>query len=300
MSWSHSLWAAALAGFATVATAQVQVEANRAAGAMPASAPASAPASMPVTVYSQGPMRVEIAALLEQRFRYLDQSMQQTRPPELRFQVRVAGENVTKVARYGQLILDEVVDDTGLPLVDATKLTEAQRTQTRLSSMPPERLAEQGLLLVGEAKAAARAAKTLKTMRGSVKIVYADGFEEVTILNPLQYVGQGIEDSRLKAMGIEISIAKTDQFEPAYEPKKGLALKIKTGDDRIRSIEFFDAWMKNIRARPQPVLSKDETEFAQYRLLGGELDDKSQMVIKVFKNVREDVVKFDFKDVELP
>ncbi|MGE3183009.1 MAG: hypothetical protein AB7N71_15390 [Phycisphaerae bacterium] len=264
-----------------------------------ATAPEEAPAA-PDRTYANGPLRVELVAMLEGRYRYFDESMGQQRQPEMRMQLRVAGAEIGSVVRQGTLLLEEVVDDTGESLFDPSTITDEQRNVTRLTTEPKERLESQGMLAVAQCKASNRAAKTLRVVKGSIRLVFASGYEEVTILNPMQYVGKTIENERLKALGVEVSLLAAEQLETEIEPTKSIVLQYAKGEGQIRSVNLFDQWMKVIRTRPTPATTKDGKEATNLRVLSGEIDTTSQLVLQVFPNAREEVVRFELKDVELP
>lgn len=269
----------------------------------PASAPASSPASAPKppSPHGQGPLRVELSAMLEGRYRYFDDSMQgQMRDNELRMQFRVAGAEIGKVVRHGNLILEEVIDDTGQSLFDPSSTTEEQRKTTRLSTTPPERLQETGLLLVAQCKATTRAARTLRSIRGSVRLVFSSGYQEVTIINPLQYLGKPLDLPKFKELGVEAEVIAPNVFTPPADEKGTFTIRFKQGGDRIRGVSFYDGWMKVLRSRATPVQLPSGEECQQFRIIGGSLDEKSQMVIQVFPDAREETVRFELKDLAAP
>lgn len=271
-----------------------------AAQASPASAPASQPAAKP-SRFAQGPLRIEMSAMLEGRYRYFDADpAQPTRENELRMQFRVAGADVVKVVRHGNVILDEVIDDTGQSLFDSSTITAEQRAITRLSSTPPDKLAESGVMLVAAAKGTARAAKTLRSVRGSVKLVLSSPYQEVTIVNPQQYVGKPLDIPRLKELGIEATIVPPDTFNPPADAKSSFTIQYTAGADRVRAVNFYDGWMNVLRSRATTVQTPEGKDAQQYRLISAGLDEKSQMVIQIFPDAREETLRFELKDVPLP
>lgn len=295
---------AAFATIATFASASAQDRPGPpvppSAGSAPASQPGSAPAKPP-SPHGLGPLRVELSAVLEGRYRYFDQDQTQpTRENELRMQFRVAGADVLRVVRHGNVLLDEVTDDAGQSLFDPATITAEQRTTARLSSTPPERLAESGLLMVGQCKASSRTAQKLRTVRGSVKLVLSSAYQEVTIVNPQQYVGKAIDIPRLKELGVEATVLAPETFTPPADPKTSYTLLYTVGADRVRGASFYDGWMNVVRSRPTPVQTPDGKEAQQYRLMGGAIDEKSQIVIQIFPDAREETVRFELKDVQLP
>lgn len=265
----------------------------------PQPAEQEAPAA-PDRTYADGPLRVELVAMLEGRYRYFDESMGQQRKPEMRMQFRVAGAEIGSVVRHGTLVLEDVIDETGEALFDPTTLPDEQRTITRLTTDPKERLESQGLLAVAQCKASNREAKKLRSIKGSIRLVFASGYEEITILNPLQYVGKPIENERLKALGVEVSLLAADQMETEIDPKRSLILQYSKGEGQVRSVNMFDQWMKVVRARPIPAKTKDGKSVTNLRILGGELDATQQLVLQVFPDAREEVVRFELTDVLLP
>jgi hypothetical protein len=271
------------------------------AAATPA-APASAPATAP-SPHAKGPLRVELTALLEGRYGYFDEALkksQQSRDNELRLQFRVAGDGVGKIVRHGDILLDEVIDETGESMFDPASIPPERRSVTRLTTLAPEKLEENGLLLVGQCKAGSRTAKTIRTIRGSVNLTFSSPYQQVTIVNPLEFAGKTIDHPKLKELGVEAEIIPADAFDPPADPKTTFSIRYKAGAERVRNVAFYDSWMKNLRSRATPMKTTDGRECQQYRLAGGGIDDKSQLVIEVFPDMREETLRFELKDVVLP
>ncbi len=259
--------------------------------------PQAGPAAPVESAHAKGEMRVEISAILEGRYRYFDAASE--RKPEMRIQFRVAGDKIGNVVRYGNLILEEALDETGKSLVDASQITPEMRAQTRTSTLPADRLRETGLLLVARADASERKAQKLSKLRGTVKIVVADKHEEVMIINPSQYSGSQLASDRLREMGVSAEVVAPDQLEKPYQPNRSIALRF-SDDNRIRKVEFFDGWMRNVRSRAANVKDKEGRPCMLYSVLGGELGDDAQLVLHVFPKIEAMDLPFELKDVALP
>jgi hypothetical protein len=126
---------------------------------VPASPAQEAPTPTTAPTYDEGPLRLELLAMREIRFSATDPEMAARLRSELGMQFRLQGERITQGVRQGNLIFTELVDDTGLTLLDADTYTEAERTTTRAVPVPPERLRSEGLVLTTRNKPSARGAR---------------------------------------------------------------------------------------------------------------------------------------------
>src|ERR1051326_4050989 len=95
----------------------------------PRSAPPAAPpgmetpASQPAVNLAVGPLRVELVAIMEGRYRFIETPPGGARPSEMQLQFRVVGERLPEIAKYGKVILTELVDDTGKSLIKSDSYT---------------------------------------------------------------------------------------------------------------------------------------------------------------------------------
>ena len=258
------------------------------------------PAPTTAPTYDQGPLRVELLAMREVRLRASDPVMAARMESDLRMQFRIQGEKLMQLARFGNLILTEMVDDTGQALIGPDTYSEAERTQTRPVGFPVERLRENGLMLTTRSKVSARAAKTLKTMRGSVRLVLAEGSEKVTIINPLQYLGQTIDNPRLKELGIEVEVVPMSEIENAPPGERSLILHYKTKSENVQGATFADGAMRPVPARETQIAKKSGEPCQLYYFDPSVFNDEMQLVLEVHPKVEDIQLPVEMKDVELP
>lgn len=264
--------------------------------------PDAPPAStQPAVRYDEGPLRAEIVAMREIRFFAADPEMAARMQPELGLQLRICGERIDQVARQGNLIVDELVDDTGKVLFDPATYTELDRTVTRPARFTPEQVRNTGLLFtVTRAKPAERQARNIKVLRGSVRLIFATVTEKVTVDNPAELVGKTVAHPRLEALGVEIAVVPSDQLENAPPADRALALHYLRKGENVQSIAFYDGWMKQVPARDSWVTTKEGQQVQLYYFDGPPLNNETQMVIDVHPTV--DDVKFpvELRDIPLP
>lgn len=260
--------------------------------------PASPPTPPPN--YAVGELKVDCVAMLEGRYRFSDPAPGAPRESELRMQFRLVGEKITQIQRHGQLILSEVIDDTGKSLFDPSSYSREDRENTRLVAGPAEKLSETGLLLVTRVTASSRGAKTLKKIRGSVRLILSREYVEVTVSNPVQFVGKSVDDKRLKDLGIEVRLVAPDELDNPYEAGKAIAVQYVARPELVRSVALFDAWMKPLRTREAPATTRDGKPCTLFTILGGELNADAQLVVQVFPAVEDVKVPVELDDVPLP
>jgi hypothetical protein len=270
-------------------------------GQVPAAAPQETPTTMPAPTYDQGPLRAEVVAMREIRFRATDPEMAARLKSELDMQVRIQGERITQVVRQGNLIFTELVDDTGQSLLDADTYTEADRTMTR--PMPPqqvERLRTDGLILTTRNKQSTRGAVKLKVMRGAIRLILAEKTEKVTIADPLEYYDKSIGDSRLKEFGIEIKIVPVDQLETPTPPNRCLLLHYVSKGDHIQKVSFVDGAMKPVPARETQVTTKSGVTCQQFYFDTAPINNELQLVLDVLPQMDDIQLPIDMENVDLP
>lgn len=266
-----------------------------------ADAPAQEPASPPAApTYDEGPLRVEIMAMREIRYSATDPEMAARLKSEFGMQLRIRGERITQVVRQGNMIFTELVDDTGLNLVDADTYTEQDKTMTRPVMVPAERLRSDGLVLTTRNKPSARGARTLKQVRGSIRLALADKTETLTIDNPGQFVGGTIEDPRLKEMGVEIRVLPADQLENPPPANRCLVLQYATKGDNIQKVSFFDGKLVQVPARETPMTTKSGEACVLQYFDATPYNEEVQAVFEIHPTVEEVNVPFEMDDVALP
>ena len=220
---------------------------------------------------------------------------------ELRMRVRLIGEDIPSLVRVGNVVFEEAVDDTGKSLVDPATTTEERRTVTRRVFTPPEAIARSGWPLATALKASDRGAKTLKTLKGSVRVLFAKDSEDVIVINPLQFSGGIIAHPRLKELGIEVKLLPPGTPPEVVSHERALAIQVTAGDEKLRKVEFCDAWLRPVRTRPPADRRLEDGSMCMvYDTLGVPFDETTQMIIEVLPNVRDERVEFSFTDVKLP
>jgi len=253
----------------------------------------------PTVTYDHGPWRGEVVALFDARYWYAEQD-RGGRESRLQMQVRVAGERVAEVVRYGNVVFDEAVDDTGQALLAPDAYTEQERTETRLIRWPVDRLRNEGLRLPASVGSPNRTARTL-TLRGSVRLIVAAEQVEITVDNPLQFAGKIIDHPRLRELGIEVRMVTPEELGSGAQPiSREPALEFVKGEEQIHSVSFHDAWMRPIRHRERPTQTTEGKAVIAYGLPGGKLDEDSQLVLKVFPKIEDVRVPINIDALRLP
>lgn len=257
-------------------------------GAQPAQPPAAG-AEQPTTAptYDQGPLRGEIDALRDSRFWFMD-SQPNNPKSDLQMRLRIRGERVDQIARSGNVILDEAVDDTGKALFSKT-YTQEERDSTRPVTVPADRLRSSGWQLSIGLDSPTRAAKSVK-LRGSVRLVLAKDREDITVDNPLQYVGKTIENPRLRELGVEVRVLPPSDVQEEAEPlppgNKLMVFQYVKGAERVQGVTFYDANMKALRGRERPLQTK-AGEAVVGQQLTADLSADCQAVFQVFPQVED-------------
>ncbi|MBK9128331.1 MAG: hypothetical protein IPM13_11120 [Phycisphaerales bacterium] len=247
--------------------------------------PTEAPPPPPPPAYDTGPMRAEIVAMREIRLKYMDSDEKSNAESNFAMQVRVAGDKLARIKRFGNLILSDVADDTGKAMITSDTYSEQERTTMRPQMMPPERLRDTGLLIATRGLVSARGAREIARLRGSVKLVLADATDRITILNPAQFSGQSIEDVRLKEMGIELKVLTADDIEQPMQAQRCMLIQVVSKADNIQSFAFFDGSLSPIRHRENPVTTKSGASAMMYCFDGGQFTDETILVLEVHPQV---------------
>ncbi len=268
----------------------------------PAAGEAAQPATPPppAVVYDTGPMKAEVTAVREIRLKYMDSAERSAADSNFAMQVRISGEKLGKIKRYGSLILTEAVDDKGGAMVKEDTYPEQERTAMRPQMMPIERLREQGLVVATRVLMSTRGATKITKLKGSIKLVMADKTEKFTILNPYQYLGKTITDPRLTELGIELKIASIDDLEQPAQAQRCLAVQVVSKQENIQSIAFFDGGMQPIRHRENPGKTKDGAAVTVYCLDGGTFTNETSLVIDVHPQVEVTDLSLDVDNLDLP
>jgi hypothetical protein len=254
----------------------------------------------PPPAYDEGPLEIELVAMREVRMRMVSDEERQGFESDLRMQFRVKGEKLKSMSRFGNIILTELIDSNGEALVDEETYTNAELEATRPNNLGDDRLKANGLLLISKSKESSRGATHLKSLKGYVRVILAEGTETITIDNPLQYYGGMIKDDRLDAIGMQIRVVPFDEFEQNVRPDRMVIVEYVTMPDNVREVNFYDGWMKQIQSRAAPMTSEDGKECQAFYMDPAAMTDHLQMVLEVHPKVEEVRVEYEATDVELP
>jgi hypothetical protein len=266
--------------------------------AEPQAQPPPAPTTTPT--YDAGPLRAELVAMRELRYKFVDPEQAARYRSELDMRFRIRGERITEVVRYGNLIFSELVDDTGHSLLDPNTYTEAEKTSTRPIPVPAERLKADGLIVDTRNSPSTRGALTLSRVRGSVHLIIAPNTEKVTIADPLQYYGKTIADPRLKQLGIEIQLVPIEELENAPPANRGLVLRYVTNGEHVQKASFYDGHMRLVPTRESPTTTKSGAPCQLYYFDSSPLNDETQLVLEVLPQVDEVQVPVEMDGLKLP
>jgi hypothetical protein len=227
-------------------------------------------------------------------------------PPEgvistLNFRVKLTGERLVYLAGRGELIVEEMVDDTGKVLLSLKDVDPKELTAIYPLRVG-KRMMQSGYTAVNvAAQASSRGAKKLQLVKGYINVVFAKRTEEIVIDNPLQYVGGLIENPKFKEIGLKIKVLDPEGKAKAAGEKQALGLQfMDDGMKYIRKIDFYDAWLKPLYARERAMETPEGESFTLFSAMAGKIDADTQMVIRYYPKIEEEKVPFEFKDVELP
>ncbi len=241
----------------------------------------------------EGPMRVEPVAVMESRL-WLKDGDRSDRS-RLAVQCRVTGERLTNVVKMGRLIFEELKDDTGAVLISGDDLNEAQRERMRDMQITPQILQAGGVLLAANAELPARAATKL-IGSGYVQVAYSSAVEEIMIDNPLRFAGGTIDHPRLTELGVKIRVPKAGDEIDLPKGDKSLPLDILEGQEKLESVQLYDAWFRLLKTRPKQIKDKNDKPVAVYDVLAGaDISEDTQLVLRLYANVETDKVTFKFE-----
>jgi len=258
---------------------------------------AAAPAA---PTYDEGPLEVEIAAMREVRTLYLDDPEQSANQTNFAMRARVSGEKIREVSRYSDLVLEELVDNTGHDMIDPNAVPDPAQVPTQVNHAPVDQLSRTGLILNVRANASARGATHIAHAKGYVRLIIGHDLRPVTIINPAQYFDRTIDDPYLKSRGVEAKVVPATSVEQPLAPQRTLVLVFPQKAELIGEIELFDGDMHPVQFRPISVTTRDG-QPATALLMGPEsLTDELQIVLNVYSEVQDLRVELDAKDVPLP
>jgi hypothetical protein len=251
--------------------------------------------------YDEGPLKAVVDAIREVRTWYMDSAEHSAAESSFAMRLRLQGADIKRIVRLGNAILTEVVDDTGHAMVDPNTFSEQERKQMRPSpQVPPDQLARDGLRIGSKARLSARGARTIKHLRGSIRLILADEVEKYTVLNPLQFFGRTIEDPRLQALGLTVRIVPPEQFTQPLPPEKTIVLQFQTKADNVQSVSFFDGNMQPMRYRQTTVTTTAGEECQAFLFDGAAFNNEMQLVLEVHPVVQDVQLPIEADDVPLP
>ena len=250
--------------------------------------------------YDQGPLTVEFVAMREMRLRTNDPDLAARMQPDLRMQFRVQGERLSKISRYGNLVLTELVDDTGQSLIDPEALKDLDADTTRVNTFGAERLRTNGLLVTTRHEPAARAAHVLSKVRGEIRLIIADETEQLTIDDPFQFLGGKIEHPRLAELGIELEVMPAEQFDNSPPADRCLLLHHLAKAEHVRKVSFADGWMRPLRARAGSLTSRSGVKCQSHYFDAGPLTNELQLVLEIHPTIEDVRLELNLDGLELP
>lgn len=254
----------------------------------------------PAVVYDTGPLKAEITAMREIRLKYLDSAERSAQESNFAMQIRISGEKLGQIKRFGNFLLTEAVDDKGGAMIKDDTYNEQDKTTMRQQAMPIERLRESGLLIATRGVCSSRGATKIAKLKGSVKLVLAEKTETITILNPYQYVGKSIDDPRLKEMGLEIKVLPVEDIDQPLQAQRCIVLQPTAKKDNIQSVAFYDGGMQPMRHRESPASTKAKEDATSYCLDGGSFTNETSLVLEVHPQVEVVNLPLEAENVELP
>lgn len=253
-------------------------------------------------VFTDGPLRAEFVAMREVRQYNLDPQMADRTQSDLRILIRLAGEQLTDISKYGDLIITEIRDDTGKSLLEEDTYADVDESQLRPLAFPEERLRADGLKLATPSLLPSdRAATKLKRVSGHVRAVLADKTETVTIVNPLQYYGEVIADPRLEELGLKIRVVPLDELETQPPTDRCVVLDFQAKGDHVQKIEYFDGWNRPVASRDSWLTTEETgTKVQMFYFDGSALTDELQLVLNVHPTIEDISIPVEFENLDLP
>jgi hypothetical protein len=258
----------------------------------------AAPPAAPAVLYDTGPLRAEITAMREIRLRYVDDADKSAAESQFAMQVRVSGEKLGSITRFGNLILSELVDDKGHSMLDPNSPNEQEKTQMYPMSIPKDRLSSMGLLVMARGRPAERTAEHIKA-KGTIHVVLGEKPEKITILNPLQYLGKTIPDPRLAELGVTVRVVPTTELK---QPVQGqcVVLQYVTKPENVKDAALYDGWMRQLPAGERKVPAADDKECVAYCFESTAALDEIQLVLNVHAKVEDVQLELNAENVPLP
>jgi hypothetical protein len=249
----------------------------------------------------EGPMRVALTYLVDQRIRYLEPTGTATQPPVLGLQFKMRGSNLKRIVRVGNLILTELLDDTGMNLVDTSEYDKDKLEGSRTLTVDEGMLAQGGIVFTERVThPPARTVKKLQSIKGHVRAYFGSDTEEVMVESPIQFAGGMVRNARLSELGISVRIyGPGESGVPA--DGKAIGLRVAQGSEKIQSYEFYDDWLRQVGVRSRN--AKDETSGDMFFIFSSQtpsLGADSSLLLRVYPELTHEDVHFEMRDIELP
>ncbi len=260
--------------------------------------PAAEPEPTSRPIRTDGPLRLEADAVLEQRVSLLGTGERAPRTG-LRIRLRLVGERITEVVRMGRPILQELIDDTGKALFDPATITDEVRQMTSPANGTPAELAT-GIPVPVDADVSSRGAKTLKSVKGSLRVVFGGEQKSVLIQNPKQFEGGLVQHPELDRIGIKLRLVKLGEETEDADDGRSIGIKVESGNDAIVNMTVADGWTRTVNSRFRDRKLKDGSTYSLRSLVNQPFTDQYFLVLRVYSNVETKEVPFELKDVPLP
>lgn len=246
-----------------------------------------------------GEPRLALLVLWEQRFNFLEEITAQPPNSELQLRARVAGSMLKNLVRYGNLVIEKAVDNSGKSLINTEVQDDAYRSDMRQS---PDKgsMVNNGLVVPGRLLASGRTATKLSEFEATLTVFSGEGDEAIVVVDPVASMNSTIEHPRLSELGIEIFVMPEGD-DPEGTSFGRLSFRIVKGYEMIRDIEFVGEWLQPISSqRSRDTLDSDGTRILSFRPGRTAFDRSTQMILNVVPDIQKDVIRLNLSDIELP
>lgn len=258
-----------------------------------------AAAAAPTT--QEGPLRLEITAMNNSTFLWLTEPPANPPKSQLRMQFKLRGAGMKSITRAStNVIIEEMIDDQGNKLFDES-MTPEERKGNRPVQVDDGMINQGGIIFIESFDSPNRAAQKLRSVKGRVEVFMAEGLEEISIDNPLQYADQMLDHPRLKELGIQVKIIGLPGADGSPDPRV-VGVQTTTGQERVQVVEFYDDWMRVISTRGREQRTDAGESYIQHRAAApnATFNKDTQMVLRVFAKLNTQTVRIDATDVALP
>ena len=248
-------------------------------------------ASLPI----QAAVQIVPARIEEERtLALMDDHVSRTRP-SLKLTLSLSGPEAEAAVRYGNLKLEEAVDDKGNSLIptkdpfhDAAKFRDYSNAFFRKSNFGGKSDPQVEL----ELAVPARQATTIAHLRGTLDLAESGTLQAVEITS-LKAAGK-------KALPVPANAGVGITVTPkAGDTIRSLAIEITGDESAIESLEVFDGSGKKI-SEGMSSWSVNGGPVQKELTLRRPLDDSMKLVAKLALNRKVTKVPFDLKDIKLP